>query len=262
MAPDAENARGLHAVRVLQNQKDFTLDKLIATSRDPYLPGFEKLLSSFTNAFDELAASNDSLKANLSEPIQLLKAWDLRWSATSVPTTLAIFWAQKLRQNISSRIPARIDQLSTINLLQEKTTSTEKIKALKETIADLQRDFGTWKVAWGDVNRFQRLGGKIDSGIAVPFTSSFWGSLAAFGSRRYPNTKKMYGNVGNSFIAVVEFGKKIKAKSVVTGGSSSEPSSPHFNDQSEMYCNGKFKDVLFYREDVVNHTEKQYHPGN
>lgn len=269
MAPDPENARGLHAVRVLQNQKNFTLDKLIATSRDPYLPGFETLLPSFTKAFDELAAANDSLKTNFSEPIQLLKSWDLRWSETSVATTLAIYWAQRLRQNVSSQMPSRIDQLSVINFLQEKTTPTEKIKALKETIAELKHDFGTWKVAWGDVNRFQRLSGKIDAGfddakpsIAVPFTSSFWGSLAAFGSRRYPNTKKMYGNVGNSFIAVVEFGKKVKAKSVVTGGSSSDPSSPHFNDQSEMYCTGKFKDVLFYKDDVMKHVEKQYNPGN
>ncbi len=91
MAPDVENARGLHAVRVLQNQKDFTLDKLIAASRDSYLPGFEKLLPSFIQAFDEVATSNDSLRTNLNEPIQLLKSWDLRWSPESVPTTLAIY---------------------------------------------------------------------------------------------------------------------------------------------------------------------------
>ncbi len=132
----------------------------------------------------------------------------------------------------------------------------------------MQRDFGKWKIGWGDVNRFQRLEGRIDAGfddaqpsIAVPFTSSFWGSLAAYGGRKYPNTKKMYGNVGNSFVAVVEFGKKIKAKSVMTGGASGDPSSPHFKDQGQKYCEGKFKDVLFYKEDVMKYVEKSYHPG-
>ncbi|HLZ16149.1 MAG TPA: penicillin acylase family protein [Cyclobacteriaceae bacterium] len=265
MAPDAENARGLHAVKLLQNQKDFTLDKLIATSRDPYLPGFEKLLPSFIKSFE--ATRGDSL-LYLGEPIQLLTDWNLRWSAESVPTTLAIFWAQKLRQNMSARIPPRIDQLSVIQFLQEKTTAGEKLQALKEAVADLQRDFGTWKITWGEVNRFQRLGSKFDAGfddgqpsLAVPFTSSFWGSLAAFGSRRYPNTKKMYGNVGNSFIAVVEFGKRVKAKSVMTGGASGDTISPHFKDQASMYCDGKFKDVLFYKEDVLKHAERSYHPG-
>jgi acyl-homoserine lactone acylase PvdQ len=268
MAPDAENARGLHAVRVLQNQKDFTLDKLIGVSRDSYLPGFEKLLPSFLQAFDEVAAGNDSLPLNLNEAIQTLKGWDLRWSATSVPTTLAIYWAQKLRQHVLSRIPAGLDQLSVINFLQEKTSAGEKVKAFRETIAELQRDFGTWKMGWGEVNRFQRLSGKIDASfddlqpsIAVPFTSSFWGSLAAFGSRKYPNTKKMYGSVGNSFIAVVEFGKKITARSIMTGGASGEPSSPHFKDQAQMYCEGKFKEVLFYKDDVMRYVERSYQPG-
>jgi len=267
MAPDAENARGLHAVRVLQNQKDFTLDKLIAVSRDSYLPGFEKLLPSFIAAYEEISSANDSLQY-LKEPIQLLKEWDLRWSETSVPTTLAIYWAQKLRQNVSSQIPPKFDQLRIIQFLQEKTSAIEKVKALKETIADLQRDYSNWKVSWGDVNRFQRLTGKIDASfddaqpsLAVPFTSSFWGSLASFGSRKYPNTKKMYGSVGNSFVAVVEFGKKVKAKSVMTGGASGDSSSPHFKNQASMYCEGKFKDVLFYKDDVEKHVEKKYLPG-
>ncbi len=266
MAPDPENARGLHAVKVLQNQKDFTLDKLITTSRDPYLPGFERLIA----AFSKMDSSEfRSRPFEFIEPFRTLKNWDLRWSATSVPTTLAIYWAQKLRQNVMTRIPPKSDQLTVINFLADQTTDQEKIDAFKEILADLGKDFGTWKVAWGEVNRFQRLDSKIDAvfddsepSIAVPFTSSYWGSLASFGSKRYPNTKKTYGYVGNSFIAVVEFGKKVTAKSVVTGGSSSNPDSKHFNDQSPMYCNGLFKDVLFYKEEVLKHVERSYHPGS
>jgi acyl-homoserine lactone acylase PvdQ len=262
MAPDPENARGIHAVKILTDQKDFTADKLIATSRDPYLPGFEKLIA----AFAKIDSSEfRSRPFEFIEPFRMLTKWDLRWSSESVPTTLAIYWAQKLRQNVSSRIPARIDQLSVIQFLAEQTNDLEKTEAFKQTLAELQKDFGIWKMPWGEVNRFQRLDGKIEAGfddgkssIAVPFTSSFWGSLAAFGSRRYSGTKKMYGNVGNSFIAVVEFGKKVKAKSIVTGGSSSDPSSPHFNDQSQMYCDGNFKDVLFYKDDVSKNAEKIY----
>jgi len=266
MAPDAENARGLHAVRILKNQSGFTIDKLITTSRDPYLPGFEKIIPQLLIEYD--GAANDSIKMKLSEPIQILRGWDFKWSENSVATTLAIYWAQRLRQTVATRIPSRLDQLSIIQFLQEKTTAQEKMIALNETMKELQHDFGTWKMAWGEVNRFQRLKGKIDSGfedeqpsIAVPFTSSFWGSLAAFGSRKYPNTKKMYGNVGNSFIAIVEFGKRVQAKSIVTGGSSSDKSSKHFNDQSQMYCEGKFKDVLFYKEDVMKQVERSYRPG-
>jgi acyl-homoserine lactone acylase PvdQ len=85
--------------------------------------------------------------------------------------------------------------------------------------------------------------------------------LAAYGSRAYPNTKKWYGNVGNSFVAVVEFGDKVKAKSLLAGGQSGNPFSPHFVDQAERYSRGEFKDVSFYREDVLKNARYTYRPG-
>ncbi len=269
MAPDAENARGLHAIRVLENESSFTLDKLIAASQDSYLPGFEKLIPSLLDAYDGLAGANDTVRTQLAEPIGLLRNWDLRYSTSSVPTALAIFWAQSLRQNVNSKIPSKMDQLSIIEFLQTKTSALEKMVALSQAQIELQRDFGTWKQPWGEINRYQRLTGKIEStfddkktSLAIPFTSSFWGSLAAYGSKRFPGTKRMYGYSGNSFVAVVEFGKKVKAKSVMTGGSSSDPNSVHFNDQSPLYSQGKFKDVLFYEEDIKRHVERTYHPGD
>ena len=268
MAPDAENARGIHAIKVLEKETAFTLDKLIASAYDSYLPGFEKLLPAFVKAYDELAPANDTLKIKYAEPVQAVRNWDLRYSTTSVPTTLSIYWAVRLRQNTLSKIPAGLDQLRIIAWLQTETTSVEKMKALAETVAELQRDFGSWKQPWGEVNRFQRIGGDINAGfddqqpsLAVPFTSSFWGSLAAYGSRKYPNTKKMYGSVGNSFVAVVEFGKRLRAKAIMSGGQNSDPNSPHFSDQAPLYSQGQFRDVLFYKEDILNQLERTYSPG-
>jgi acyl-homoserine-lactone acylase len=97
--------------------------------------------------------------------------------------------------------------------------------------------------------------------LAVASASSFWGSLAAFGSRKYPGTNKMYGYVGNSFVAVVEFGKTIKAKSVLAGGNSNNPQLPYFINQAELYSNGQFKDVLFYKKDVEANAMRKYQPG-
>ena len=93
------------------------------------------------------------------------------------------------------------------------------------------------------------------------YVSSQWGMLPSFASNYYPGTKKRYGYNGNSFICAVEFGKKIKAKSLLTGGESGDPASKHFFDQGPMYSKGQFKDVLFYKEDVLKHAERTYHPG-
>ena len=186
-----------------------------------------------------------------------------------MPTTLAVYWAEKLMASIRSKIQPGdpTTQWALVEYMVGRSTAQEKVQRLQDAVAELTRDFGTWKTPWGEINRFQRLTGKVQeeyddqkASIPVGFTASMWGSLAAFGARTAPNTKKRYGYVGNSFVAVVEFGEKVRARSIVTGGSSSNPASPHFNDQSQRYTAHQFKDVLFYKEDVMRNAERTYHP--
>jgi acyl-homoserine lactone acylase PvdQ len=211
---------------------------------------------------------NDERISRLDEPMSMLRSWDLNYGVSSIPATLAMYWGQELRSQIMSNIPPGTDQLSIIMYMIDKTSREQKVKALENVINELERDYGTWKMPWGEVNRFQRLTGRIAEtfddqkpSLAVPYASSFWGSLAAFGSRKFPGTKKMYGYVGNSFVAVVEFGKEIKAKSLLAGGVNNNPLSPHFTDQAERYSKGEFKDVAFYKKDVVKNATRTYHPG-
>ncbi|MBD2756423.1 penicillin acylase family protein [Spirosoma validum] len=270
MAPDAENYRGINAVRVLSQKSNFTLDTLIAAANDPHLAGFDELIPALLTAYQTVSADSANKSKDVAEAIQILRDWNKCYGITSVGTTLAIFWGEKIQRLARSRVPAtqHLDFLSFTAFVVEKTTPQEKVNVLKEAISELNRDFGTWKTPWGDINRYQRLTGKIQEtyddqkpSIPVGFTPSVWGSLAAYGARTAPNTKKRYGYVGNSFVAVVEFGKRVKARSVVTGGQSSKPGMQHFTDQAGMYCEGKFKDVWFYPEDVKQHVERTYHPG-
>ena len=263
MCPDVENPRGINAVRVLQRENAFTLDKLIAAAYDPYLSAFEKLIPSLLEAYTEQSKLNESLKSKLAEPVLLLQGWDRGYGANSIPTTLAVYWGQELRSRI-----IRNDQSDMIDEIIN-TSADAKLNALSKVIDELQRDYGTWKVAWGEVNRFQRLTGKINEtfddnkpSLPVPFASASWGSLASYGSRKFPGTKKMYGYVGNSFVAVIEFGKRIKAKSLLAGGENNNPASPHFSDQALIYTQARFKDVLLYKEDVMKHVERKYQPGD
>lgn len=267
MAPDSENPRGIHAIQVLSTENAFTLDKLITAAYDSYLPGFETLIPSYVSTYYDIFKTDIITSEKIKEPIELLKNWDKRYSKESVEMTIAFFWTQELRVRLASQFTQGMGQLEMIAVIK-KSANEIKVTALMKVLTDLQKDFGTWKVQWGEVNRFQRLTGKINEtfddnqpSLPVAFTSSFYGSLAAFGSRKYPGTKKMYGYVGNSFVAAVEFGKKVKAKSVLAGGVSNNPTSNHFVDQATIYCEPKFKDVLFYREDVEKNMERKYRPG-
>ena len=196
----------------------------------------------------------------------MLREWDLRWSAKSIPTSLAVYWGEEVGRVVAN--DARAAGISADNYIVTKATPAQLLGALSTATDKLTSDFGSWKTAWGDINRYQRLTADIvqkfdDAGpsIPVPFTSSRWGSLASFGARTYPGTKKMYGNTGNSFVAVVEFGDRVQARAVTAGGQSGNPKSPHFGDQAARYASGDLREVYFYRNQLQGHTERQYHPG-
>jgi len=261
-----ESARGLHAIRVLQDKKDFTVDSLIAAAYDSYLTWFEKPIPVLVKAWDQTPA-NDPLKAKLADQIALLRTWDLRWSQTSVPTSLAVFWAEDIQRKVAAdarRVGTPADEY-----VASKVSPEQLLQSLAAASDKLATDFGTWKTPWGDINRFQRLTDDLvhafnDAGPSIPvgFTSAIWGSLASFGARPYKGSKKIYGTSGNSFVAVVEFGRTVRAKAVTAGGESGNPSSPHFNDQAKRYSTGNLRDVYFYRSQLKGHTEREYHPGS
>ncbi len=261
-----ESARGLHAIRLLQNTKDFTLDSLITAAYDSYLPWFEKTIPALIKAWDA-APEDDALKTKLAEQMELLRKWDLRWAVGSIPTSLAVFWGEEVRRRVAD--DAKKAGMPVEDYIAGKAPAVLLLQSLAVASGKLEAGFGTWKTPWGDINRFQRLTGDIvqpcnDAAPSIPvgFTSSQWGSLASFGARPYPGTKKWYGTSGNSFVAVVEFGDKVRAKAVTAGGESGHPSSPHFNDQAERYATGDLREVYFYRSQLKGHTEREYHPGD
>jgi acyl-homoserine-lactone acylase len=269
MAPDGQNARAVNAARLLSSARNVTLDKIIEIGYNRYLSAFDILLPSLFKAYDELPAS-DSLKTNLKQPVEILKRWDKTSSVSSIATTLAVEWATRLASKIP---PPKTDREATnaianFNWVAANVSSREKLQMLEQTLFDLQDKFGTWHMAWGDVNRFQRNEKSTNSdfndkewSLPVGLASATWGSLPSFNGRRFANTNKRYGVSGNSFIAAVEFGKKLKAKTIMTGGESFDPSSSNFTDQAEGFINGQFKDIHFYKEDVMKHAVRTYHPG-
>ncbi len=260
-----ENPRGVHAIRVLQGRTDFTLETLRDAAFDSHLPAFEPLLPTLIRAWDALPASAP-LKARLAEPMALLREWDLRWSAASVPTTLAVFWGEELMRR--SGQAARRAGMNIYDYMASRVSASDRLEALTAVIEKLESDFGTWQTPWGDINRFQRLTGDIvhpfddnAPSIPVPFTSARWGSLASFGARSSNGSKKIYGTSGNSFVAVVEFGDSVRARAVSAGGQSGDPASPHFNDQAERYASGDLREVYFYPNQLAGHVEREYRPG-
>jgi len=260
MDPGSENARGIHAIRLLKDKKDFTLNSLLDAAFDSYMPAFEESIPALVKAWDD-APSSHPLKAKLAEQVAMLRNWDFRWGVSSIPTSLAVFFGDAGGGGGGGRRgggAAAANVSPADRLLNALSTATDRLTA----------DFGTWKTPWGEINRFQRISPEIvhpfdDSKPSIPvmFTSARWGSLASFGAAPRNGTKKWYGTSGNSFVAVVEFGDSVRARAVSAGGESGDPESKHFNDQATRYATGNLRDVYFYRHQLRGHTEREYHPG-
>ena len=270
MAPDGENFRGVNAAKLLAEAKELTIDKMITIGYNTKLTAFEVLLPALINRFENTLKPGDSLYQLLSAPIAVLKSWDYHSAENSVATTLAIEWAERLSPAIRKIYTdeGETSQVDATKAFAAKASANELLPPLVTAINNLIKHYGDWQITWGTINRYQRNSSDIFQqyndaapGQPIGFASALWGALPSYVSRYFNGSAKRYGVSGNSFVCAVEFGKKVKAKSLLAGGNSGDAASPHFTDQLEMYTKGKFKDVLFYKEDVMKHVERQYHPG-
>jgi len=265
MAPDGQNYRGVNAIRLLEKAKNLSLDSLITIGYNRYLSAFDDMIPPLLKAYDQ---NTDTSLFQLEDAIETLRNWDRISTARSEETALAITWASSIIQDFLPRPES--DEASTYftrrvqNMMKALPPKT-MLKYLKKTCDTLEGEYSTWQIPWGNINRYQRPADGIHFNDSLPslfsgLASSQFGELPSFQSKKF-NTHYRYGYSGNSFIAAVEFGDKVRAKSLITGGQSFNPGSKHFSDQAERFLNGQFKDVLFYKEDVLKQAERTYHPG-
>jgi acyl-homoserine-lactone acylase len=260
-----DNFREAHALRLLSGSSGWTLGKLQDAAYDSYQPGFAALIPLLVQAYDALA-QGDRRRAELAAPIRVLRLWDDRWSADSVPQSLAVYWGEELIKILNP--PAIEDKNVYMNRIGRDTSAEQKLRALSSAVARLKRDFGRWQVPWGEISRFQRISAstapQFDDNapsIPVPFAPAKYGSLASIEARVPETTRRIYGTYGNSFVAVVEFGPRVRANAVTAGGESGDSRSPHFRDQAQRYASGELREVYFYPDLLKRHTERVYHPG-
>ena len=259
------NARGEHADLLLTGKRGWTAERLRAAAYDSYLPAFSRLLPGVIAAWRALPAG-DPRRRSLAAPVATLARWDHRWGYDSVATSLAVFWGDQLWREVGAF--AQAERVNVPDYIATRATPAAKLAALEAAVARLTNDFGGWRTPWRAINRFQRLDDAIQPhfndarpSTPVPFTSAQWGSLVSFGAKAWPGTKRYYGTSGNSFVAIVEFGPRVKATAVMAGGQSGDPASPHFADQIGRYARGKLRPVYFHPDELAGHVERVYRPG-
>jgi acyl-homoserine-lactone acylase len=260
-----ENMRGLHASALLRDRMGFTLESLVAAAYDPGQPGFDRLVPPLLDAWDH-GEGGDALRRKLAAPMAVLRGWDRRWASDSVATSLAVYWGEALWQ-AAGQAP-HSGTVTAYDAVRAHSDGAAMVRAFGTAVNRLDRDFGTWQMPWGQINRFQRRTDDLEQpfsdaapSLPVEFTSAQWGSLASITGAVPAGVKKRYGSSGNSFVAAVEFTDPVRAVAVSAGGESGDPISKHFTDQASRYATGALRKVYFTNEQLAGHIERQYHPG-
>jgi penicillin amidase len=147
------------------------------------------------------------------------------------------------------------------------------IRALEATLVELEKTQGSWNVAWGEINRLQRIhGSQIDlqgrgafrddrPSLPIAGAPGPLGVVFNFYTLPQAGQKRRYGVAGHSFVAAVELAAQPKVKTILQFGESSDPSSPHWFDQAALYARKQLKPSWYTQADVEAHSPRHYHPG-
>jgi acyl-homoserine-lactone acylase len=251
---EPDNLRAINSRRLLGGQGRFTLATFSEAALDTYVPARVTWIPFLRAGWKALAKSDPKTAKPLAVPLDLLEAWDGYARTDSIATTLFFLWFERIYPLLTR---------------QDALTHTQALRAWAETIAELGRRHGTWRLKWGELNRLQRP--RVlepepwsDSRPSLPLAGGHGGTgilfnvIANYGAK----TKRRYAYHGNSFVCTVAFTTQgPRARSVVPFGVSRYPQSPHTTDQAKVYAAGQLKPVRFKASEIAEHATRTYRPG-
>lgn len=253
MAPEPDTPRSQRSRAILAGEHRFTFDEWAKLALDTKVGIAAAQIADLLKSYRALMQSDGPRAARLADAVEILVQWDQVSRNDSIAAAVFLSMA------------ARANALRTSG----STDPHLQFTALEQGLANLQRSFGTWRVAWGEVNRLQRVHtsgtqepfSDAKPSVQVPGAPTYTGTIFTFGTRAQQGQKRNYGITGNTYVAVVEFDKKPVARSLLVSGQSADHVSKHYFDQAPLYSSQQFKPAWFELPEIKQHLERIYQPG-
>ncbi|NOT63002.1 MAG: penicillin acylase family protein [Acidobacteria bacterium] len=260
MVTEPDNSRSRMSRVVLSEKEKFSFEDWATAAFDNRCIEAQTLVPLLSAEWDKLNAANPTQAAKTAEAIQIIKAWNQRADLDAVGMSLFTMWAY-------ARMQPQAKQMT-------KALPFPETAILSYVLDEFTKKVGTWKVAWGEISRLQRIhtSGALERfdddkpSLPVPggpgeYVGIIFNFYTPFDTPIAKGLKRHYGQVGHSFVSVVEFGPKLQARSLIQFGQRHDPASKHWFDQGELYAKRQFKPAWYRLEEIKANLEAAYHPG-
>jgi acyl-homoserine-lactone acylase len=236
--PNFREQRGL---RMLTQQPKLSYEQLVVDKYSTHSEVADRLLRDLFSAAD---AQGSSLAKRAAA---VLKNWDGNMDADSRGAILFLSWIRKLfSQGLPTAVP--FDPAHPLDTPRGLRDPAKALEQLEVAAREVESTYGALDVPWGQVFRLRR--GNFD----FPGNGAT-GGLGVFRVIEYaPDQDGHFRSAGgDSFIAIVEFSKPLKASVLLTYGNSSDPNSPHYGDQLELASKKQLRTAWLERKDIEAH---------
>ncbi len=246
MSPHVMDYRNQRSIRMLMEDESITFDELMEYKLSTRMELADRILDDLFQAIDLYGTPISKSSKDV------LSKWDRKADAGSSGAVLFARWAERMNTGNPAMYSVKWNEKDPLHTPKGLADPKTAVRELDSATLEVIRDHGKADISWGDVvrihsQRFDLPGNGSSGGLGVFRVA--WSGMG--------KNHKQYIGGGDSWVGLIEFGKKVRARVLLSYGNSSQQGNEHNGDQLKFFSEKKMRTAYFYPKDVDAHRVRK-----